>query len=128
TDASTFVKRAARITPGLFNSLLGHGGPIERQRSVTEFGVPCGLPTGDPPQANAFSIRSAMTLRGTSLIDNIRIGDIEKVRAAEPVEVRGRFNILDDGRVGKFGWKAHAATLVEFMGEALRDEMGITNP
>jgi len=128
TDASTFVKRAARITPGLFDPLLGHGGPTERQRSVTEFGVPCGLPIGDPPQANAFSTRSAMTLRGTSLIDNIRIGDIEKVRAAEPAEVRGRFNILGDGRVGKFGWKAHAATLVEFMGEALRDEIGITNP
>jgi mono/diheme cytochrome c family protein len=128
TDSSTFVKRTARITRGLFDPLLGHGGPIERQRSVTEFGVPCGLPTGDPPQANAFSMRSAMTLRGTSLIDNIRIGDIEQVRAAEPAEVRGRFNILGDGRVGRFGWKAHAATLVEFMGEALRDEMGITNP
>jgi hypothetical protein len=128
TDASTFVKRAARITPGLFDPLAGHGGPVERQHSVTEFGQPCGLPIGDPPQANAFSARSAMTLRGTSLIDNIRIGDIEKVRAVQPAEVRGRFNVLGDGRIGKFGWKAHAATLVEFMGEALRDEMGITNP
>jgi hypothetical protein len=127
-DASTFVTRAARITSGLFDPLLGHGGPIERQRSVAEFGVPCGLPTGDAPQANAFSKRSAMTLRGTSLIDNVRIGDIEKVRAAQPAAVRGRFNILGDGRVGKFGWKAHVATLVEFMGEALRDEIGITNP
>ena len=128
TTPDTFVRRVARVNDGGFNPLLGHGGPIARQRSIAEFGVPCGLPTGDPPQANTFSNRSAMTLRGTSLIDNIRVGDIEKVRIAQPLDVRGRFNILADGRVGRFGWKAHAATLVEFMGEAFRDEIGITNP
>jgi hypothetical protein len=128
TTAETFVRRVARLNAAFFSPLPGHGGPIARQRSVTEFGVPCGLSIGDPVQANLFSNRSAMTLRGTSLIDNIRAADIDKVRLAEAVEVRGRFNVLADGRVGKFGWKAHAATLVEFMGEALRDEMGITNP
>jgi mono/diheme cytochrome c family protein len=128
TAPETFVHRVARINAGLFDPLLGHGGPIARQRSVAEFGVPCGLSTGDPAQANAFSIRSAMTLRGTSLIDNIRAGDIDRIRQAQPAEVQGRFNRLPDGRVGKFGWKAHAATLVEFMAEALRDEMGITSP
>src|SRR5262245_25889445 len=69
-----------------------------------------------------------MTLRGTSLIENIRIADIALVQAAQPAGVRGRFNTLSDGRVGKFGWKAQTATLVEFMGEALRDEMGVTSP
>jgi CxxC motif-containing protein (DUF1111 family) len=69
-----------------------------------------------------------MTLRGTSLIDNIRIGDIDKIRLAQPLATQGRFNVLADGRVGKFGWKAQSATLVEFMGEAFRDEIGITNP
>jgi len=126
--ADTFVKRVARIQHGRFDPLSSHGGPIARQRSITEFGFACGLPTGDPPQANAFSNRSAMTLRGTSLIDNIRIGDIEKVRAAQPAAMQGRFNVLADGRIGKFGWKAQTATLVEFMGEAFRDEIGSTNP
>jgi CxxC motif-containing protein (DUF1111 family) len=69
-----------------------------------------------------------MTLRGTSLIDNIRVGDIDRVRLAQPSDVRGRFNVLADGRSGRFGWKAQTATLVEFMGEALRDEIGLTNP
>jgi hypothetical protein len=128
TTPETFVRRVARIEHEHFDALLGFGGPIARQRSIADLGMPCGLPTGDPPQANAFSTRSAMTLRGTSLIDNIRVGDIEKIRLEQPVDVRGRFNILSDGRVGKFGWKAHSATLVEFMAEALRDEMGITNP
>ncbi len=124
----TFVRRVARIANGVFDPLASHGGPIARQHSIAELGVPCGLPTGDPPQANAFSNRSAMTLRGTSLIDTIRHGDIDKVRAAQPEAVRGHFNVLADGRVGKFGWKAQTATLVEFMGEAFRDEIGITNP
>jgi Di-haem oxidoreductase, putative peroxidase len=124
----TFVRRVARIMQGVFDPLDSHGGPIARQHSIRELGFPCGLPIGDPPQANAFSNRSAMTLRGTSLIDNIRIGDIDKIRLAQPNDVRGRFNVLADGRVGKFGWKAQTATLVEFMGEAFRDEIGITNP
>jgi hypothetical protein len=128
STAETFVKRVGRIDHGVFDPLSSHGGPIARQHSISELGFPCGLPTGDPPQANVFSNRSAMTLRGTSLIENIRIGDIEKVRALQPATVRGRFNILADGRVGKFGWKAQTATLAEFMGEAFRDETGITNP
>jgi len=124
----TFVKRVGRLEHGVFDSLSSHGGPIARQHSISELGFPCGLPTGVPPQANVFSNRSAMTLRGTSLIENIRVGDIEKVRALQPAETRGRFNVLADGRIGKFGWKAQTATLVEFMGEAFRDETGITNP
>jgi di-heme oxidoreductase (putative peroxidase) len=128
TTASTFVRRVARIQNGVFDPLASHGGPIARQRSIDELGFACGLPTGDPPQANAFSNRSAMTLGGTSLIENIRVVDIDKVRAAQSSDVRGRFNILSDGRVGKFGWKAQTATLVEFMGEAFRDEIGVTNP
>jgi hypothetical protein len=126
--ADTFVRRVARIKHGAFDPLPSHGGPIARQHSIADLGFPCGLPTGDPPQANAFSNRSAMTLRGTSLMDNIRIGDIEKVRATQPAAIQGRFNVLADGRVGKFGWKAQTATLVEFLGEAFRDEIGSTNP
>jgi CxxC motif-containing protein (DUF1111 family) len=69
-----------------------------------------------------------MTLRGTSLIDNISDATILSNRSSEPEDVRGRPNLLSDGRLGRFGWKAQTATLVEFMAEALRDEMGITNP
>jgi CxxC motif-containing protein (DUF1111 family) len=88
------------------------------------------LPTGVPPQANLTSRRSAMTLRGTALIDNILVSQL--LAAANdpsvPAAVRGRVNTLADGRVGRFGWKAQTATLVEFMGEAFRDEIGVTNP
>ncbi len=124
----TFVTRVGLIQNGTFDDLLGLGGPIARDRSITEFRIPCGLATGAPPMANATSVRSAMTLRGTSLIDNIDDRDIRANQEAEPVDVRGRPNVLRDGRVGHFGWKAQTATLVEFMGEAFRDEVGLTNP
>ena len=124
--ADTFVTRIGRFQNGQFQLLPGRA-PIARQHSVAELGVGCGLPTGVPPQATATSLRSAPTLRGTSLLDNIRIGDIDRVRLAEPDAVRGRFNILGDGRIGRFGWKAQTATLVEFMGEAFRDESGLSN-
>jgi Di-haem oxidoreductase, putative peroxidase len=126
----TFVTRVARINNGFFDPLSSHGGPIARQHSIAELGEPCGIPTGVPPEANATSVRSAMTLRGTSLIDNILTSQILAAAAdpAVPAAMRGRPNILTDGRVGRFGWKAQTATLVEFMGEALRDEMGLTNP
>jgi hypothetical protein len=124
----SFIQRVARIEEGVFDPLIGEGGPLARAHSIADLGVPCGLPTGMPDRANATSLRSAMTLRGTSLIDNIALDVIQAVQAAQPPAVRGRLNVLADGRPGKFGWKAQTATLVEFMGEALRDEMGLTNP
>ena len=127
-DAGTFVTRIARIKDGLFEPLSSHRGPIARERSITEFGAPCGIPTGVPPEATLTSRRSAMTLRGTALIDNVLLSDILAAQAAQPAAIRGRLNLLPDGRVGRFGWKAQTPTLVEFMGEALRDETGVTNP
>jgi CxxC motif-containing protein (DUF1111 family) len=127
-SAASFVFRVAHIENGIFDPLLGRGGPIARQHSIAELGIPCSLPTGIPPAANAVSKRSAMTLRGTSLLDNIRVTHLEQVRLSQPPDLQGRLNRLADGRVGRFGWKAQTATLVEFMGEAFRDEIGLTNP
>jgi di-heme oxidoreductase (putative peroxidase) len=129
-EAQTFVTRVARIQNGSFDPLTAHGGPIARQRSIADLGSACGIPTGVPPQANATSTRSAMTLRGTALIDDILTSQIQAAAndASVPIDVRGRVSLLPDGRVGRFGWKAQTATLVEFMGEAFRDEIGLTNP
>ncbi len=129
-EASSFVTRVARIQGNMFDPLSGHGGPIARQRSIAELGSVCGIPTGVPPQANATSLRSAMTLRGTALIDNILTSQLEAAANDPnvPAEIRGHVNVLADRRVGRFGWKGQTATLVEFMGEAFRDEIGVTNP
>jgi hypothetical protein len=126
--ADTFVTRVGRVTNGMFDPLIGQGGPVARAHSIAELGFPCGLRTGVPPLANVTSKRSAMTLRGTALMDFVQSRDVVAAQAAEPAEVRGKLNVLADGRVGRFGWKAQFATLVEFMGDAFTNEMGVTNP
>jgi len=124
----TFVTRVGRIDGGIFDDLSGHGGPVARAHSIAGLGFFCGLPTGVSPLANVTSKRSAMTLRGTALIDFVQTPDILTAQAAEPADVRGKVNLLPDGRPGKFGWKAQFATLIEFMGDAFTHEMGMTNP
>jgi CxxC motif-containing protein (DUF1111 family) len=126
TTASSFIVRLAKRAGGQLKDV--QGGPIAREHSIKELGGHCGLPTGVPPEANVTSIRSAFTLRGSSLIDNILDFEILANQASEPADVRGKANIGPDGRLGRFGWKAQTATLVEFISQAMRDEMGVTNP
>ena len=123
------IRRVGHVREdGSFDTLQGRGGPVARTHSVTEMGVPCDLSPGVPAQADTVSQRNAMTLRGAGLLDTIALGDVLVNMAAEPASVRGRPNVLSDGRMGKFGWKADTATLVEFMGDAFRNELGLTNP
>jgi hypothetical protein len=124
----TFVTRVGRLDAGTFDPLIGQGGPVARAHSIAELGLPCGLRPGVPPLANVTSRRSAMTLRGTALMDFVQNSDILAAQAAQPAAVRGKVNRLSDGRIGRFGWKAQFATLVEFMGDAFTNEMGVTNP
>ncbi|MEK6749391.1 MAG: di-heme oxidoredictase family protein [Pseudomonadota bacterium] len=104
----------------------GPHGPTARAHSIAELGSECTLATG-PIGATNTSVRSSMTLRSTSLIDFVQPHDIILGAAAQAADVRGRVNYLADGRVGRFGWKANVPTLIEFMGGAYRNEMGLTN-
>jgi CxxC motif-containing protein (DUF1111 family) len=122
------VVRFGRIVGGSFDTLPTLGGPIARAHSIAELGFSCRLPIGVPAAADVTSSRSAMTTAGTALIDAVSELEILANVNLQPEAVRGRPNRLADGRVGRFGWKAQVASLVEFMGLAFRDEMGVTNP
>ena len=113
---------------GSFDDLSGNGGPVARAHSVAELGEDCDAQPGIPPQATVTSTRNAMTLRGNGQLDTVALGDMLANMAQEPTDVRGRPNLLPDGRVGKFGWKANVPTAVEFVGNAFRNELGVTNP
>jgi mono/diheme cytochrome c family protein len=113
---------------GSFDDLSNNGGPVARAHSVAELGIPCDELPGIPPEATVLSLRNAMTLRGNGLLDDIAAGDVLANMLLEPAAIQGRMNVLADGRMGKFGWKADVPTLVEFMGNAFRNEMGLTNP
>lgn len=117
---------------GGFDPLTAQGGPLRGQRSVREVLPPCTLsPERVPREANVKAHRQPAPLYGLGLIeaipDEVIRAQVEIGRAAEPGEINGRVNLVD-GKVGRFGWKAQAATLRQFVALALLDEIGVTTP
>jgi CxxC motif-containing protein (DUF1111 family) len=45
-----------------------------------------------------------------------------------PLPLTGRVARLKDGQIGRFGWKAHVATLREFTLQACSNELGLEVP
>jgi CxxC motif-containing protein (DUF1111 family) len=77
------------------------------------------------------SVRNAPSLFGDGRIDAIPDATI-LAGAARPDApgqpgLSGHAN-LTNGRVGRFGWKADTASLSQFVGDAFRNELGLTNP
>jgi CxxC motif-containing protein (DUF1111 family) len=113
---------------GGFDPLLQLGGPVRSQRRIPG----CDMQAeAAPREANVKSHRQPPPLYGLGLIDavpeEVIVAQVEAGAAADPGEVRGRVNYIGD-RIGRFGWKAQAATLEEFVSGSLRNELGITNP
>jgi CxxC motif-containing protein (DUF1111 family) len=131
-DGLATALRIGRLDDAGFDPLDGRGGPLARASSVASLGSPCQLMPGIPPGANLTSVRNAPALWGNGLIDAIPDQAILAAAVPRGDGVHGRPNMVADEegrrRVGRFGWKADAATLRQFVGEAFRNELGITNP
>jgi CxxC motif-containing protein (DUF1111 family) len=95
----------------------------------------------EPPQATIHNVgRLTTPLFGLGLVDAIPDSFFDGLAAAEPAAVRGRVNrvpvilpnpgdpsqSIRSTRVGRFGWKAGIATLLQFSADAYNNEMGIT--
>ena len=88
-----------------------------------------------PPEANVIAKRVPIPLFGAGLVE--AIPDEAILALADPGDangdgISGRAALVIDRvtgetRVGRFGWKAQVATLLEFGADAYRNEMGITN-
>jgi CxxC motif-containing protein (DUF1111 family) len=129
TNGLATVIRVGQLSPsGGFDALLGRGGPLARAHSIAELGVSCALQPGVPQGANVTSVRNAPALFGDGRIDAIPESAILAGAVPQADGVLGRPNLLSDGQVGRFGWKGDTATLRQFVGEAFRNELGITNP
>jgi CxxC motif-containing protein (DUF1111 family) len=77
------------------------------------------------------SERNPPALFGAGLIDTIPDEAIEaaaKRKFSGSSAVKGRVSRLEDGRIGRFGWKAQTATLKEFVLSAAAGEMGLEVP
>jgi CxxC motif-containing protein (DUF1111 family) len=77
------------------------------------------------------SQRNPTALFGMAFVDRIPDAVIETAaRRKHPgwPKVKGRVSRLDDGRIGRFGWKAQTASLREFIVAAATVEMGLEVP
>lgn len=130
-DGLAVVARFGRFD-GTFDALTDRGGPVARTHSVGELGFPCALVTGVPAIANITSLRNTPTLFDDGAIDALGDDGIAAGAVVYADGVHGRPNWIDssDGttHVGRFGWKADVARLDIFVAQALRNELGITNP
>ncbi len=129
------VLRIGRFEAGHFDPMLDRGGPVARRRSVAELGVSCAIPSGMPPEANLVSLRNAPPLFGEAALEAVADDDIRARAAAQAAGadgIAGRVNLVRDAkgreRVGRLGWKAQSASLAQFVADAMRNELGITNP
>ncbi len=131
-DGLAVVYRVGRFNNGAYDPMLGGGGPVSRKHSISPT---CKLTAGIPSLANLVSVRNTPSLFGDGLIDRISDQTLRARAAAQAAEgtgIAGRPHYMRDAagqeRVGKFGWKADAATLEQFIAEAMRNEMGLTTP
>lgn len=127
----TLVTRFGQRLDGRpFDPLLNLGGPNLQAQGVAGELPTCHL-TGEvvPPAATLRGLRQPPPLFGLGLIQ--AIPDTAILANADPDDadgdgIAGRANI-DNGIIGRFGWKSASPTILHFVGLALVNEIGITN-
>ncbi len=80
---------------------------------------------------NVFEPRQTPTVFGLGLIESISELTIQGGADPEDTDgdgIYGVAHVLDDGRVGRFGWKANIPTIREFVRDAMSSEIGMTVP
>jgi len=114
------------------DALAAVGGQVIQKQLTPAYSTYTNL-TAEPIPAAATDSghRTTPDLFGFGLLD--AVPDAEILARADPLDsdgdgISGRPNRTADGRLGRFGRKAQAATLREFNAEAFVMEMGVTNP
>ena len=124
----------------VFNPLAELGGSLVQSRGIgpitTVDGTHSFVGEVPPPEANVTATRLTQSLQGLGFVDAVPdatwLASAEAELVADPATA-GRVHVVFDlasgsAAVGKFGWKAQVPTLVQFAGDALRNEIGITSP
>jgi len=89
------------------------------------------LPAKPAEGVNVFEHRQTPPLFGLGLFDEV--SDETILSHADPDDadgdgISGRAHVLDDGQIGRIGWKAQLPSVAEFNRDAMGSEMGITIP
>jgi CxxC motif-containing protein (DUF1111 family) len=138
--ASRVVIRFGRIANGEFDPLSALGGSALQAGGIGDVTTVDGTYRFSaetiPAESNVRTPRRTTSLRGLGYVDAVPDDTwiaIARAEAAAADGTAGRVNMVFDpatGKtaVGKFGWKAQVQTLFQFSGDALLNEIGITNP
>lgn len=116
---------------GSCDDLADRGGPVFQTDLHPELEVLIGS-RGEPiPPEASTAVRAPPDVFGFGLLDAVPDAVLEAL--ADPGDadgdgISGRVHRLADGSIGRFGRKAHIATLAEFNELAFQQEMGITTP
>ncbi|HEX8107136.1 MAG TPA: di-heme oxidoredictase family protein [Kofleriaceae bacterium] len=139
-------RRFGKFVNGIFNTLSNEGGSLRQLMTLGTFtnvnGQTCTVPLEhEPADATVHNVgRLTTPLFGLGLVDSLPDSAFDSVVANEPAAVRGTANrvrvllpdphdpsqSINSTRVGRFGWKAGIANLVQFAADAYLNEMGIT--
>jgi CxxC motif-containing protein (DUF1111 family) len=139
-------RRFGKVVNGIFNGLANEGGSLRQLMTLGTFtgksGQTCTVPLEhEPTDATVHNVgRLTTPLFGLGLVESLPDSTFDAVVAAEPAAVRGTVNrvpillpdphdpsqSINSTRVGRFGWKAGIANLVQFAADAYLNEMGIT--
>src|SRR3954466_9790561 len=139
-------RRFGKFVNGVFDDLANEGGSLRQLFTVGAFtgsgGQACNVPLEhEPADATVHNVgRLTTPLFGAGLIDAIPDSVIIANANAQPTSIRGTVNnvkvllpnpadpsqVLNGTKVGRFGWKAGIASLVQFSADAYLNEMGIT--
>jgi len=139
-------RRFGKFVNGTFNSLASEGGSLRQLMTLGTFtgksGQTCTVPLEhEPSDATVHNVgRLTTPLFGLGLVDAMPDSTFDNIVANEPAAVRGTVNrvrvllpnpgdpsqSINSTRVGRFGWKAGIANLVQFAADAYLNEMGIT--
>lgn len=81
------------------------------------------------PECNVFEHRQTPHMFGAGLIE--AIPDEAILELQDPLDedgdgISGVAHVLDDGRIGRFGWKAQVPSVAEFVRDAMAAEIGLT--
>ncbi len=113
---------------GIFDPLRAAGGPVLQHQGIQT--ADCAAVPEEVPDGAMVRLRASPPLFGLGRIDALPAADIlahEDARDVDGDGISGRAARVGGG-VGRFGWKARAATLEEFIGIALAEEVGVTSP
>ncbi len=82
-------------------------------------------------EGNVFEPRQTPTALGLGVLD--RLPEASILDNADPGDadgdgIAGVAQVLDDGRVGRFGWKAQVPSAREFVRDGMTNELGLTVP